>query len=99
MLIRKNVYSFLTCIARSGNAILQSIMNRMHCILHHWVAIGGKCYMYVVIRHTFVFYIDVMFRNKVIELKICLLQHCIVLSSPATEVGKCSVNTAVLDTT
>ena len=28
MLIRKNVYSFLTCIAKSGNAILQSIMNR-----------------------------------------------------------------------
>ena len=27
MLIRKNVYSFLTCIARSGNAILQNIMN------------------------------------------------------------------------
>ena len=27
MLIRKKLYSFLTCIARSGNAILQSIMN------------------------------------------------------------------------
>ena len=27
MLIRKNVYSLLTCIAKSGNAILQSIMN------------------------------------------------------------------------
>ena len=28
MLIRINVYRFVTCIARSGNAILQRIMNR-----------------------------------------------------------------------
>ena len=27
MLIRTNLYCFLTCIARSGNEILQSIMN------------------------------------------------------------------------
>ena len=27
MLIRKHLYSVITCIARSGNAILQSIMN------------------------------------------------------------------------
>ena len=26
-LIRQNVYSFMMCIAKSGNAILQSIMN------------------------------------------------------------------------
>ena len=45
-LIRKNVYSFLTCICRSGNAILQSIMNSDARILHHCVAIGGKCVMY-----------------------------------------------------
>ena len=42
----------------------------MLCILHHCVAIGGKCFMYTVISHTLVylFYMDVMFRNKAIEL-------------------------------
>ena len=37
-------------------------------IIHHCVAIGGKCFMYIVISHTFGFHMDVMFRNKVIEL-------------------------------
>ena len=69
MLIRKSVYSFLTCIATSGNAILQSIMNiMMLCIIHHCVAIGRKCFMYIVISLTLGFHMDVMFRNKVIEL-------------------------------
>ena len=40
----------------------------MLCILHHCVAIGGKCLMYIVISHTLGFHMDVMFRNKVIEL-------------------------------
>ena len=40
MLIRKNVCSFMTCIAKSGNAILQSIMNSdalyTSPLCHHW---------------------------------------------------------------
>ena len=70
MLIRKNLYSFLTCIAKLGNAILQSIMNSdgLYTILHHYVAIGGKCFMYIVTSHTLGFHMDVMFRNKGIAL-------------------------------
>ena len=69
MLIRKNVYSFLPCIARSGNAILQSIMNSdalyTSPLCRHWRKI---LYIYIVISHTLVFFMDVMFGNKVIKL-------------------------------
>ena len=64
------MYSFLTCIAKSGNAITYYRVSLivMLCILHHCVAIDGKGFMYVVISHTLGFHMDVMFRNKVIEL-------------------------------
>ena len=76
MLIRKNVYSFLPCIARSGNAILQSIMNSdalyTSPLCRHWrkiyITIYIYIYIYIVISHTLVFYMDVMFGNKVIKL-------------------------------
>ena len=76
------MYSFLTCITRSGNAILQSIMNSdvlyTSPLCRHW---RKMLYVYIVISHTLVFYMDVMFGNKVIELKTYFLHHCIVLSS------------------
>ena len=50
------MYSFLTCIAKSGNAIRQSIMNSDALYTSPLcIAIGGKCFMYIVISHTLVF--------------------------------------------
>ena len=59
-------YSFSTCIARSGNAILQSIMNSdalyTSPLGRHWQK------MLYVYSYTFVFYMDEKFGNKLIEL-------------------------------
>ena len=58
MLIRKKLYRFLTCIARSGNAILHSIMNSdalyTSPLCRHWRKML-YVYIYIVIIHTLVF--------------------------------------------
>ena len=62
---------FLTCIARSGNAILQSIKSSDALYTSPVLPLAENAFMYIVISDTlfYLFYMDVMFRNKVIELK------------------------------